>query len=263
MSQGDREHGAYVHKVRADTQRYIQTLLDENARLRRITVTLESDKERLQEEKLRLTEQVLSLREELESFREKQIRLQQKLAESEAENQRFSNQWVEVEQRNNDLANLYVASYRLHGTLDRGQILTAIQEIIINLIGCEEIAIFETEPDGSALALVSTFGIEDESLRRIPVGEGILGRCARTGAMWVAGQDEAGERAPNEKDLTAVIPLELDGKVTGAIAVFRLLPQKGGRLEDLDRELFDLLATQAATSLYCITLRDKLAEVGA
>lgn len=263
MAQGDREHGAYVHKVREDTQRYIQTLLDENARLRRVTVTVESDKERLQEEKLRLTEQVLKLREELESFRENQARLQKELAEIEAENQQFSNQYVEVEQRNNDLANLYVASYRLHGTLDREQILTAIQEIIINLIGCEEIAIFETEPDGSALKLVSAFGIDDDSLSSIPRGQGILGRVARSGRMWVAGEDDGGDRAANERTLTAVLPLQLDGKVTGLIAVFRLLPQKGERLEDLDRELFDLLATQAATSLYCITLRDKLAEVGA
>lgn len=262
MAKGDREHGAYVHKVRADTQRYIQTLLDENARLRRLTVTLESDKERLQEERMRLTEQVLALREELEGFREKQSRLQQKLAEIEAENQTFSNQYVEVEQRNNDLANLYVASYRLHGTLDREQILAAIQEIIINLIGCEEIAIFETEPDGAALKLVSTFGVDDPSLARIPVGQGVLGRIAESGEMWVAGE-AAADRAPYEKTLTAVIPLQLDGKVTGLIAVFRLLPQKAEGLEDLDRELFDLLATQAATSLYCITLRDKLAEVGA
>ncbi len=41
---------------------------------------------------------------------------------------------------------------------------------------------------------------------------------------------------------------ELDGVVSGAIVVYRLLPQKSG-LEDLDFELFDLLAMHAATAL--------------
>jgi hypothetical protein len=43
--------------------------------------------------------------------------------------------------------------------------------------------------------------------------------------------------------------LILDGEVTGAIAVFRLLGQKQG-LEDIDLQLFDLLASHAATALY-------------
>ena len=42
------------------------------------------------------------------------------------------------------------------------------------------------------------------------------------------------------------------------IAIFGLLPQKGG-IEDLDRELFDLLATQAAFALYCTGLHAKVA----
>jgi hypothetical protein len=41
--------------------------------------------------------------------------------------------------------------------------------------------------------------------------------------------------------------------VTGAIALFRLLPQKPA-LEDVDHELFELLATHAATALYCTRL---------
>jgi hypothetical protein len=54
------------------------------------------------------------------------------------------------------------------------------------------------------------------------------------------------------------VPLKLEGKVMGVIAIFRLLPQKGG-IEDLDRELFDLLATQAAFALYCTGLHAKVA----
>jgi hypothetical protein len=57
-------------------------------------------------------------------------------------------------------------------------------------------------------------------------------------------------RGPGEEDLTAVVPLQLAGQVTGVISIFRLLPQKP-RFEDLDHELFDLLASHAAMALHC------------
>ena len=46
----------------------------------------------------------------------------------------------------------------------------------------------------------------------------------------------------------------------GAIAIFRLLPQKAA-VEDLDRELFDLLATQAGMALHCAALHARLAAL--
>ena len=46
----------------------------------------------------------------------------------------------------------------------------------------------------------------------------------RSGDIFVA------EPGASEADggLTACIPLKLDGKVTGAVAIYRLLPQKSG-----------------------------------
>ena len=60
--------------------------------------------------------------------------------------------------------------------------------------------------------------------------------------------------------LVACIPLKLDNDVTGLIAIFSLLPHKPG-LEALDHELFDLLATHAATALYCTSLHEGSAVV--
>ena len=45
----------------------------------------------------------------------------------------------------------------------------------------------------------------------------------------------------------------------GAIAVFRLLPQKAG-LQPLDRDLLELLRAQAGLALYCTRLVQKRAE---
>ena len=133
--------------------------------------------------------------------------------------------------------------------------LGIIQEIIINLIGCEELGIFEVGSNGSTMSLVASFGIDPAGYQTVSLGSGLIGRAALTGETYLASQKhKSGTRgSPEETDLTACIPLKLDGKVTGAIALFRLLPQKPC-LETLDHELFDLLATHAAMALYCTRL---------
>src|SRR6185295_2122768 len=113
------------------------------------------------------------------------VELQDQLAHIEEENQRFSEKYVEVEQHNANLANLYVASYRLHSTLKRQEVLETIQEIIINLIGSEELGIFELEPGRKALDLVSSFGIEAKRYGGIPLGSGLIGKVALTGETYL------------------------------------------------------------------------------
>jgi nitrate/nitrite-specific signal transduction histidine kinase len=192
------------------------------------------------------------LREELDSHQSQAAELQDQLAHIEEENQRFAEKYVEVEQHNANLANLYVASYRLHSTLNRQEVLETIQEIIINLIGSEELGIFELQPGHTSLELVSSFGIEPERYRHIALGSGLIGKVAQTGETYLDESSNGNGNAPavDEDHLTSCIPLKVDGKVTGAIAIFRLLQQKNG-LQEVDYELFHLLATHAATALYC------------
>ena len=80
----------------------------------------------------------------------------------------FSSRYVDVEQQNTNLANLYVATYQLHGTLDRDRVLGAIKELIINLIGSEELGIWEI--NGDALTLLDSFGIDAQKFVNSPVG---------------------------------------------------------------------------------------------
>ncbi|HEX7181405.1 MAG TPA: GAF domain-containing protein [Thermoanaerobaculia bacterium] len=250
--------GSYVFKVREDTRRYVQDLLNENEKLRRLVASLESEKGRLLSEKMTLQEKMLSLREELDRIFHEQSELRRQLAEVEAANQHYSHQYFEVEQQNNNLANLYVASYQLHSTLDRGEVLSAIKEIVINLIGSEELAIYEMDDEGAALRLVGSFGVDPVSYATVPLGSGIIGKTAVSGEIYLPGKGVDLPRAPREANLTACVPLKLDGQVFGALAVFRLLPQKSG-LEAVDYELFDLLGAHAATSLYLSKLHSEKA----
>jgi hypothetical protein len=274
MKKDGAEHGAYVRKVREDTQRYAHDLLADNETLRVRIATLESEKSALldkvraakqvqeenevvravaaslESEKLRLQDQLLRLRGELARHQEEQAGLQERVTRVEDESRRFSARYAAVELENSNLANLYVASYRLHGTVKRPEVLTIIQEIVANLIGSEEMAIYELNPGDVALSLVGSFGIEPEPHLTVRVGSGVIGRAVLSGDTYVSDGSLADESRPQEADLTACIPLKLDGRVTGAIALFRLLPQKSA-FEAVDRELFDLLATHAATALYC------------
>ncbi len=245
MQKDDDQPAGYVQKVHEETWRFAQQLLAENERLRALTVMLRSETRRLEEA-------LLTARQAMERREQEQGHLQRQLSEIETDAHRLSGKYVELEQQNWNLMNLYVASHRLHGTLDRQEVLATIQEIITNLIGSEETAVFELDEQKSVLHLVASIGIDAERFRRVPVDSGIIGRVARTGEAYVATESNDPKSA-DEAHLTACVPLNVEGRVTGAIAIFRLLEQKSG-VEAIDRELFDLLGTHAATALYCTAL---------
>src|SRR5579862_5931242 len=86
--------------------------------------------------------------------------LHEKVARLEAANQELTARYVEVEQLNSNLANLYVASYRIHGSLDREDVLATLREILINLIGTEEFAVYERDGSGALLQCATSFGLD-------------------------------------------------------------------------------------------------------
>lgn len=208
----------FLEKVAAETREYVQSLLDENQRLGNLVAELDSA--------------LTDARSELEN-----------------RNREYAERYVEIEQQNTNLANLYVASYQLNGTLERDRVVAAIQEIVINLIGSEELAIWQIEEELDALTLIGSFGINAREWAGLPLGSGIVGQVAYSGERYVVTESDA-RPFGREQNLTACIPLKLDDKVIGVIGIFRLLQQKQG-LEPVDFELFDLLCSHAATALYC------------
>ncbi len=253
---------AYVEKIRKDTERYVRDLLYENKKIHLRLAGLESTTASLEQRKARLEDENRRLRSELERERSEHTALRSRLADVEEQSSRRSEQYVQVEQHNNDLANLYVASYRLHATLDREDLLQAIQEIIINLIGCEELAIFELSADRSRLELAASFGIDVAGYDNLPADSGLIGRAAASGESFLA-EEHVGDRSAGEEQLTACIPLKVGDRSIGAIAIFRLLPQKVDGLGGLDHELIDLLASQAGVALYSTALHARYGGGGA
>ena len=266
----------YVRRVREETQKYTRDLLDENQRLRAFAAMARADLTKLQRdvadkddterrrhasetrvavlesEVRQIEEELRAARAEIQRYANERATIERQLQSIEAEGRRYLQQYVSVEQQNANLANLYVASFRLHSTLERNEVVEAIKEIVVNLIGSEEFALFEFDGTRSHLELVGSVGIDEMRYRRVPAGRGIIGECLRTGEIFIA--PNAVPPASGEgESLIACVPLSVGSVVVGAIAIFRLLGQKSG-IEELDRELFNLLATHAATALYCASL---------
>jgi hypothetical protein len=171
-------------------------------------------------------------------------RLRERLTATEMEHQRLCDEYVGLQERSTELAQLFVVLERIHGARTREETLAAIQEIVINVVGSEELAVFERR--GEALALAQSFGIDPEPLRTVRVGEGVIGGAAASRRPWIAGREVAA--SPLEQDLSAAIPLLAHEETVGVIAVFRLLGHKPGFGES-DRAVFDLLSGHAGLAL--------------
>jgi hypothetical protein len=175
--------------------------------------------------------------------------LEMQLRTIEIESRQLAARWQEIERKNIALANLYVAIHQLHGTLVRAEVVEALTEILVGLIGSEMLAVFERSDDGMCFRLIGSFGIDAYEYRALSASHDSLGRLLASGVRYVAGKPHAlaGEL---ETPIAAALPLRLGERVTGGIVLFSLLAHKKG-FDDVDYDLFDLLTTHAAIALHC------------
>jgi len=246
VSGESRKTPKFVDSVRVHTQKFLDELSGDNDRLRQKVEVLSCDN-RLLEERL------ANLEEELRREREQRNKLLETIESIEALRVDSAEEYAAVEEENNNLANLYSATYSLHGRLDRDAILGVIKEIVINLIGSEEIGIFERVEGRPELRLIASMGLDEAECASLPLDSGIIGYSARNQKIYPRDFEQEIPALAHETNLTACVPLVVAGETQGAIAVFDLLPQKTG-VSSLDYELFDMLACQASFALHCANL---------
>jgi len=140
------------------------------------------------------------------------------------------------------LANLYVATYQLHASLETADVRAAVADIAVNLLGAEAFAIWVRD-DEDRLALAPESGTH----------------CQRTGATATyAGGDSLIDAClveprpqfgPREGSAAALaLPFTAQGEVVGVLVVQRFLAHKAG-LSAEDHELLDLMGAHAASAL--------------
>jgi hypothetical protein len=170
--------------------------------------------------------------------------LRKRLADLEVEVGKISDDYVLVQEQSSEMAQLYVALERLHGGLAREETLQALQEIVINVVGSEEFSVFERV--GDRLSLIHHFGVDPVPLRALKVGDGVIGRTAQRGKLFIAGRD--GPVDASDADVSACIPLMVGDEVWGVVTIFRLLGHKPGIAES-DQVVFELIRSHAGVAL--------------
>jgi hypothetical protein len=200
-----------------------------------------------------LSRRLQALENECSRLRTEQDDALRRIGELEQENLDFANQLVQVEDVNNNLTNLYIASSRLHSTLDREETLEIIKEVVINFVGAEKFAVFLFDKTTEQLHFETGEGFEeDEVFPDIKLGAGVIGQAAEKSENYFYD----GPISEGSDDILApivAIPLIIHGQMIGMLAIYRLFIQKE-QLESIDYQLFSMLGEHAASALFSSTL---------
>jgi putative methionine-R-sulfoxide reductase with GAF domain len=170
---------------------------------------------------------------------------------AEAINNQFTTRVQEVESEFSNLANLYVASNQLHSSLSPRGVTRRIKEVLAQLLGAERYSMYLANEQGTELVPIASEGIPGGDLVPVTVAG------SRLGDVFTKGEAAVEEDAdPSQGELerpAAIIPLVVDERVVGVIAIFSTLKQKT-RFDAVDFELFRLLGQHAAAALVSASL---------
>jgi hypothetical protein len=230
---------------------FTKELLRENESLRRRLALLEDEQQNAARSPADWEKHRRELLAKLRGLESEHASLRERLHEVESRSRGFADRHGAIEEENNDLANLYVASYQLHSTLDVDEVLRITIEIVINLIGADVFAIYLLDAERQELRAVAAAGIETARVPACRLGEGRLGRAVSEGGIRSFDAETRGSGDPEQP--LVCIPLCVEGRVIGAISLLGLLPQKQ-EFSALDRELFNVLAGHAATAIFAARL---------
>jgi nitrate/nitrite-specific signal transduction histidine kinase len=227
----------YFEKGKAFTKE----LMKENERLRMSLLKVEKEKMDLAKEKN--SSRIKYLEQENRSLRICLDGLEKKFNEVEKENQDFALRYVEVQGQNDNLLNLYVASYQLHSTLDPKEVIEVIVEIILNLIGAEEYIIVMMDKKNDNPVVVTGEGPQSLAANNTYIDiDPVLAKVLREGKEFFrTNEDNFGP--------LACTPLKVNNDIVGAISISKLMDQKRNGLTTIDHELLGLLSDHAATAL--------------
>lgn len=255
-----KERDAFIQQFFRKGAQFTEELLKENERLRERMGELETEARRLRAH-LASDEAIRDLLRKIEELESEKQELMNRSVRAETVKENFGAQYSEVESELAHFANLYVATTQLHAARSVRGVLRALKEMLAQLLGAAAFAVYFASDDGAELVAITSEGVEAAEVAKLPINKGPIGRAFSSGeVIYSPGQGAQAEGAsassPSSRDLTkasiddpvAVIPLQIDGRVIGVIAIFGTLPQKT-EFVHIDQELFKLLGAQAAPAL--------------
>lgn len=223
---------------------FIEELLNENEKLRMHVMHMES-KLRREETEIPTTQDTGELQEIIEKLRQEHEDLRKRYDEILAETHRHKTRYETIEEENEKLANLFVASYQLHSTMDLDEAVQIVTEILLNFVGAGRFALLMRE--GEMLEPVASYGITIERISPVSIKEEWVKRMVTPGKPYVASEKLRPNKV-NESEPMACLPLSIDGMITGALVIYSFLQQKVS-VSPIDMELFNLLSEHTAVVL--------------
>ncbi|MGE5617448.1 MAG: hypothetical protein ACM3UX_00775 [Candidatus Woesearchaeota archaeon] len=176
------------------------------------------------------------------------------MAALEAENLRANERALAAEQHVARLAQLVASVTQLHQTDAVDEVRVIVKEVVANLLGCEEMGIFEVTTPGPIYTYADGIGIDADRFTTLPAGAPILREASERGGVVLP--DDPAAAAFHGRPVSAVIPLVDAGSVRSVVVLFQLLRQKQG-WEPGDRDLMETLALHGGRALANARLRER------
>ncbi|MBN1655115.1 MAG: GAF domain-containing protein [Deltaproteobacteria bacterium] len=229
-----------------------EDLLRENQKLRHDLAQVQADNARLyaqvaSEDAIR---ELLTTIEGLEKERNALIERSQELKRA---SEQYEDRNLQIESELNDLTNLYVAAFQLHGTMSLKHVVRHIGDLLFQFIGVSSYVIYLGEPDRNLIRPIGWTGCDEAALKPEAVGQGMIGEVYLTGVPRIDDETIFGGTVESP---VAVIPLMVDDQVIGVISVIGLHGHKT-KWASVDKELFKLLGVHACTALIAANLYDR------
>jgi len=145
-------------------------------------------------------------------------------------------------------AKLYAARMRLQNALDREDALEAIREVVANLIGAEELAVFKADKQKGALWLYWSCGVDPENYPYLDaIREPLLDQVL-AGKSFFHGDQNREKLVSLHDPVSALVPIKIDRATAAVLVIFRLLPQKN-QMEAVDRKICEAISAHGGRAL--------------
>jgi GAF domain len=242
------ERDQFLKKFSRGTQ-LSEDFLKEHERMQSRVQDLERENANLRAQ-VEADQAVRELLQKIERLELEKSELTSRFRAAEAITTEFTARVQEVESEFSNLANLFVASNQLHSSLSPRGVTRRIKEVLAQLVGAERYAMYLVNPAGEELIPIASEGVPGHQLVPVRIAGTRIGDVLKKGSASVADSDPS---QGTLQDPPAVIPLSVDDRVVGTIAIFSTLAQKN-KFDTVDFELFKLLGQHAAQALVAASL---------
>jgi GAF domain-containing protein len=245
-----KERDAFIETFFKKGVQFTEDLINENRVLRTHIADLEADNANLRAQ-LASDEAIRELLKKIDGLEAEKNTLLSRYQQAQAISSKYHDRFSEIEAELANLANLYIASFQLHASLTLARTVRHIKEVLEQLVGARAVAIYLADPKGEKLIPIASFGLGLGDLGPAEVMDGgVLSQVYVTSTPHV----EEGELAGGSREKpVAVIPLKVDGRIIGVLAVVSTFEHKP-RFLPVDFELFKLLGEHAGRALVCARL---------